>query len=137
MIRRPLPITAALALTALLAVPHTMFAAQAQNAARAQKNIASETVRTRALASHADKQQQTRKAVTSLMSQPEVQKVATRLGLDVTNVESAVASLTPQELERLADPVAQANNELAGGSTLVISTTTLLLIIIIVILVAD
>lgn len=136
--RHSFRIVAAVALTAMLAVPQSLFAAQAAaSPQQTSQNIASQAVRTRALASHVAAQQQTREAVASLLSQPDVQKVAKRLGMSVTNVESAVANLTSQELDRLAEPVAHANAELAGGSTLVISTTTLLLIIIIVILVAD
>lgn len=120
----------ALATAALFLMPQAAFAAQ-------QQHIATDAARARAIAAHTQSQQQTRDAVTSLLRVPEVQKVAERLGLKVTNVEAAVGTLTPQELERLAVPVQRAQGELAGGSTIVISTTTLLLIIIIIILLAD
>jgi hypothetical protein len=121
----------ALATTALFLMPQAAIASQQQ------QHIATDAARARAIAAHTQSQQQTRDAVTSLLRVPEVQKVAERLGLKVTNVEAAVATLTPQELERLAVPVQRAQGELAGGSTIVISTTTLLLIIIIIILLAD
>ena len=54
------------------------------------------------------------------------------------SAESAVRTLSGEELTRLADYAGQAQQELAGGAqTITISVVTLLLIIIIIILLAD
>lgn len=81
--------------------------------------------------------QTNRDAVVGLLHNAQVREVASRLGLDVTRAEGAVASLDSVELAALSDQARLADTQLAGGTnTLIISTTTLLLLIIIVILVA-
>jgi hypothetical protein len=105
--------------------------------AQSAQHVASAAMMRDAMAAQASADTQTRDSLRSLLSRDQVRDVASRLGLDVRTAERAVATLTPDELTRLADPVRQAEAQLAGGNTIVISTTTLLLIIIIVILLAD
>ena len=90
------------------------------------------------IAAQAAKDQQNRDAVLGLLQRSEVRDLAGRLGLSVKRAESAVATLTSDDLSRLAGPARLADAHLAGGTqTIVISVTTLLLIIIIVLLIAN
>lgn len=77
-----------------------------------------------------------RAAVLDAVHQPEAKQIADRLGLDLTRVDDAVATLSPSELKELAGPAraaAEARTQ-AGGDAIVISITTLLLILILVVL---
>ena len=67
---------------------------------------------------------------------PQVQALATKLGLNVTKAEAAIATISGAELQTLATQARATNAPLAGGDTVIISVTTLLLILIIVLLVA-
>ena len=82
--------------------------------------------------------QQNRQAVLSVLEQSKVREVASRLGLNVTRADAALATMTSAELAELATSARAVQTDLAGGNqTIVISLTTLLLIIIIVILLAN
>lgn len=78
-----------------------------------------------------------REAVRDVFQHSQVRDVATRLGLDVTRADGAVATMTSADLAQAAAAARTVNTTLAGGNnTVIISTTTLLLILIIVLLVA-
>ena len=99
-----------------------------------QRHVVDLAVMHQAVADQAATDQQNRDAVLSVLHRAEVQDLAGRLGLNVTNAENAVPTLSSSELARLAGPAHMANVQLAGGDTVVISVTTLLLLIILVIL---
>lgn len=106
--------------------------------AQTTQHVASATALRQAMTERVQTERQTRETLRGLLQQDRVRQVAASLGLDVRSAEQAVATLSSEDLARLADPVRQADAQLAGGqNTIVISTTTLLLIIIIVILLAD
>jgi hypothetical protein len=92
-----------------------------------------------ALAGKAESESAQRQLVRRVLSRDDVREGAARLGLNLQQADSAVATLTGSELQTLAEQAsAIESSALAGGaSTVVISTTTLLLILIIVILLAN
>lgn len=110
------------------------------SSAMAQQRHVVEPVQMRqAIADQAVRDQENRNAVLGVLQRSDVRELASRLGLSVTRAEHAVATLTSDELSRLAGPARVADAQLAGGAQqmIVISVTTLLLIIIIVLLVAN
>jgi hypothetical protein len=81
---------------------------------------------------------QQRATILGLLQRSEMRELLGRAGLDLRSAESAVRTLSGEELTRVADYAGQAERELAGGTqTITISVVTLLLIIIIIILLAD
>ncbi|MGE0043789.1 MAG: hypothetical protein AB7H88_18850 [Vicinamibacterales bacterium] len=88
-----------------------------------------------ALAERSDATTAARTSVLEALDTPEAAAAAERLGMDLADARSAVATLDGAELAQLANYAAQADEARAGGAnTVVISTTTLLLVLIIVIL---
>lgn len=83
----------------------------------------------------AAKQDTDRAAVRETLARPEVQAVASKLGLDLTRATAAVDTLSGADLEKAANAAQQVNQELVGGaSTVVISTTTIIIILLLVII---
>jgi hypothetical protein len=75
--------------------------------------------------------------VTRVLASPEASAAASRLGVDLSQAQNAVATLSGAELAQLATSARAAETDrAAGANTIVISTTTLLLILIVVILIA-
>ena len=96
--------------------------------------------RTRAmLAGKAESESAQRQLVRRVLSRDDVREGAARLGLNLQQADSAVATLTGSELRTLAEQASsiESSSLTGGASTVVISTTTLLLILIIVILLAN
>lgn len=104
-----------------------------------QRHVVTSAQVRQALTEQTQDQKQTRDALRAVLKNSQVREVANRLGLDVVKAESAVATMSAEELKQMSGPVQQLTADLAGGAnhTIVISTTTLLLIIIIIILLAD
>jgi hypothetical protein len=81
------------------------------------------------------KQDANRAAVHEALARPEVQAVASKLGLDLTRADQAVDVMSGSELDKAASAAQQVNQELVGGaSTVVISTTTIVIILLLVII---
>lgn len=81
------------------------------------------------------KQDTDRATVREALEQPEVQAVASKLGLDLTRATAAVDTMSGADLARAADAAQQVNQQLVGGaSTIVISTTTIVIILLLVII---
>lgn len=88
-----------------------------------------------ALAERADTAAAQRNSVLEALASREASAAAERLGMDLADARSAVATLDGAELAQLATYAQQADQARAGGAnTVVISTTTLLLVLIVVIL---
>ena len=69
------------------------------------------------------------------LERPEVQAVASKLGLDLTRATAAVDTMSGADLEKAANAAQQVNDQLVGGaSSVVISTTTIIIILLVVIL---
>ena len=81
------------------------------------------------------KQDANRAAVHEALARPEVQSVASAVGLDLTRATAAVDTMSGADLERAADAAQQVNQQLVGGaSTVVISTTTIVIVLLLVII---
>jgi hypothetical protein len=81
------------------------------------------------------KQDAHRAVVHEALDRPEVQAVASKLGLDLNRAAAAVDTLSGAELEKAANAAQQVNDQLVGGaSTVVISTTTIIIILLLVII---
>jgi hypothetical protein len=81
------------------------------------------------------KQDANRAAVREALGRPEVQAMASKLGLDLTKAEAAVDTMSGTELDKAANAAQQVNEQLVGGaSTVVISTTTIIIILLLVII---
>ena len=83
----------------------------------------------------AAKQDTNRATVKEALARPEVEAVASKLGLDLTRAAAAVDTMSGADLEKAANAAQQVNEQLMGGaSTVVISTTTIILILLVVII---
>ena len=83
----------------------------------------------------AAKQDTNRAAVREALQKPEVQAVASKLGLDLTRAAAAVDAMSGADLERAADAAQQVNDQLVGGaSSVVISTTAIIIILLLVVI---
>jgi hypothetical protein len=81
------------------------------------------------------KQDAKRAVVHEALGRPEVEAVASKLGLDLARAAAAVDAMNGADLEKAADAAQQVNEQLVGGaSNLVISTTTLIIILLLVII---
>jgi hypothetical protein len=78
--------------------------------------------------------------VKAALQQPEVQRVAKSLGVDITRAQGAVATLGGADLDRLAAQAQLVNDELAGGQTVRLNLLWViigLLVLILIIVAAD
>ena len=87
------------------------------------------------VADSAAKQDTKRTTVREALERPEVQAVASKLGLDLTRAVGAVDAMSGADLEKAADAAQQVNDQLVGGaSTVVISTTAIIIILLLVVI---
>ena len=81
------------------------------------------------------KQDTNRATVKDALDRPEVQAMASKLGLDLTRAAAAVDTMSGADLDKAANAAQQVNEQLMGGaSTVVISTTTIVIILLLVII---
>jgi hypothetical protein len=100
-----------------------------------QPHIVAPDQLTATVAGAAAKQDQDRATVREALTRPQVQEVASKLGLDLSRATAAVDTLAGADLEKAADAAQQVNDQLVGGaSTVVISTTTIIIILLLVII---
>jgi len=125
---RVLRSAAAIALTLSLALP---------GAALADTSSVSAADLDAALGAASRDDEVARAKVRTLLARDEVRSLAAGAGLDLQSADTALGTLSGDELHQLADTAAAADAQLAGGQTITISLVSLLLIIIIVILIAD
>ena len=90
------------------------------------------------VAAHASALAAERAELHSFLQRPEVREIAGDAGIDIATAETAVASLSADEIRLLSGQVAQVDAALAGGDSVVVSTTAIILglLILIIILVA-
>lgn len=84
---------------------------------------------------HAGNQQAERAELLAFLDRPEVRQIADGAGIDIMTAETAVASLSADEIRLLSGELAQADAALAGGDTLVISTTAIIIALLVVIII--
>jgi hypothetical protein len=116
------------ALIALIMASSSAFAGQEQH-------VVSPSQLATTVSEAAVKQDTDRAVVRETLARPEVQSVASKLGLDLTRATAAVDTLSGADLEKAASAAQQVNEQLVGGaSTIVISTTTIIIILLLVII---
>ena len=103
----------------------------------AQQHVADRAAIQGAIAAQATADEANRKLVATALHRSDVRDMASRFGLDVVEAEQALASMTSEELQQLAQPARALADHAGGDQVVVISITTLLLIIIAVLLIAD
>jgi hypothetical protein len=104
----------------------------------ARQHVIDSTVLQQAIAERSSVDSANRQMIERVLARPDVQVVASRLGLDIKDARTAIAGISGDELAAVAQTARAA--DLSGGAanpTITISLVALLLIIIIVILVAD
>jgi hypothetical protein len=100
-----------------------------------QQHVVSPSELTTTIADSAAKQDTQRATVREALERPEVQAIASKLGLDVPRAVRAVDVMSGADLAKAADAAQQVNDQLVGGaSTVVISTTTIIIILLLVII---
>jgi hypothetical protein len=76
-----------------------------------------------------------RQTIRTALQQPDVQKVAERLGLDIARAEAAVATLDGAELDRAAQQAQAVNDEIAGGQTVRLNLLWIIIALLVIILI--
>ena len=119
----------------LLVFPLIVLLMASSSAFAAQQHVVTPGQIATTVADGVAKQDANRAAVHEALARPEVQAVASKLGLDLTRATAAIDTLSGEDLARAADAAQQVNQQLVGGaSTIVISTTTIIIILLLVIL---
>jgi hypothetical protein len=90
-----------------------------------------------ALAGAANQEDAAREQVRALLAREDVRALAEAAGLDLRKADVAAATLDGEELQRVVEQAAAADETLAGGQTITISLVAALLIIIVIILLVD
>ena len=119
----------------LLVFPLAMLMMASSSALAGQQHVVSLEQLATTVADGAAKQDTNRATVREALGRPEVQAVASKLGLDLSRATAAVDTMSGAELEKAANAAQQVNDQLVGGaSTVVISTTTIIIVLLLVII---
>ena len=119
----------------LLVFPLVALMMASSSAFAGQQHVVSPGQLAATVADAAAKQDTDRATVREALERPEVQAVASKLGLDLTRATAAVDTLSGADLDKAANAAQQVNEQLVGGaSTVVISTTTIIIILLLVII---
>jgi hypothetical protein len=119
----------------LLVFPLAMLLLASSSAFAGQQHVVAPSQLATTVADSAAKQDTDREAVREALERPEVQAVASKLGLDLSRATAAVDTMSGVQLEKAANAAQQVNEQLVGGaSTIVISTTTIIIILLLVII---
>jgi hypothetical protein len=80
-----------------------------------------------------------RQAIKTALQQPDVERVARSLGVDIARANASVATLAGADLDRLASHAQLVNDEIAGGQTVRLNLLWVIigLLVIILIIVAS
>ncbi len=76
-----------------------------------------------------------RQAIRDLLARPEVQRIAGQAGLSLTRANDGIATLSGDELQRLASQARDVNSRAIGGDRIVMSSTTIIIILLIIVLI--
>ena len=74
-------------------------------------------------------------SIRTALQQPEVQRIAKSLGVDITRAEGALGTLSGAELDRVAAQAQQVNDEIAGGQTVRLNLLWVIIGLLIIILI--
>lgn len=104
-----------------------------------QAHVVDSTALDLSLAERAEATRAKRQTIRTALQQPDVQKVAERLGLDIARADAAIATLDGGELDRAAAQAQVVNDELAGGQSVRLNLLWIVigLLVIILIIVAS
>ena len=119
----------------LLVSPLVVLMMASSPAFAAQQHLVTPTQLATTVADGAAKQDANRAAVHEALARPEVEAVASKLGLDLTRATAVVDTMSAADLEKAAAAAQQVNEQLVGGaSTVVISTTTIIIALLVLII---
>ena len=119
----------------LLVLPIVALMLSSPSAFAGQQHLITPSQLATTVADGAAKQDTDRATIRQTLERPEVQAVASKLGLDLDRATAAVDTLSGSDLEKAANAAQQVNDQLVGGaSNVVISTTTLIIILLLVII---
>jgi len=122
-------------LRTLFVFPLVVLMMASSSAFAGQQHLVNPSQLATTVADGAAKQDTNRATVREALERPEVQAVASKLGLDLSKATAAVDTLAGADLEKAANAAQQVNEQLVGGaSTVVISTTTIIIILLLVII---
>jgi hypothetical protein len=86
-----------------------------------QQHVVDQSAIQNALDQHSERTSAKRQTIRAALSQPDVMKVAERLGLDVARADAAIGTLQGAELDRVAAQAQVVNDQLAGGQTVTLN----------------
>jgi 2-hydroxychromene-2-carboxylate isomerase len=89
----------------------------------------------RALAERAAAAEADRAAIRRVLDRSEVKEVASRMGLDIAQIQALVGTLDSTHLAQAADQARAVDQGLAGGATVVVTTTTIIIVLLLIILI--
>jgi hypothetical protein len=119
----------------LLVFPLVVLMMASSSAFAGQQHLVNPSQLAAAVADDAAKQDTNRAIVREALERPEVQAVASKLGLDLSRATAAVETLSGADLDKAANAAQQVNEQLVGGaSTVVISTTTIIIVLLLLII---
>jgi hypothetical protein len=119
----------------LLAFPLVILMMASSSAFAGQQHLVNPSQLAATVADGAAKQDTNRATVREALERPEVQAVASKLGLDLSKATAAVDTLSGADLDKAANAAQQVNEQLVGGaSTVVISTTTIIIVLLLLII---
>jgi hypothetical protein len=120
----------------LLVLPLALLMVVSTSAFAQQQHAVDPAAIAGAVTQHVAAQDANRAAVRDALARPQVREVAARMGVDLTRVDAAVATMSGADLQQAASAAQQVNTALVGGaSTVVISTTTILIALLVVIII--
>ena len=76
-----------------------------------------------------------RDTIRTALQQPDVQRVAATLGIDIARAEAAVGTLAAGDLERVAAQAQAVNDQIAGGQTVRLNLLWIIIALLIIILI--
>jgi hypothetical protein len=119
----------------LLVFPLVVLMLASSSAFAGQQHLVNPSQLAATVADGAAKQDTNRATVREALERPEVQAVASKLGLDLSKATEAVDTLSGADLDKAASAAQQVNEQLVGGaSTVVISTTTIIIVLLLLII---
>jgi predicted transcriptional regulator len=112
-----------------------MLMIPAHSAFADQQHVVDPSQLAAAVAQHVAAEDAVRAAIRDTLARPAVRDVATKLGLDITRMTTAVDTLSGADLERAGASARQVDHQLVGGaSTVTLSTTTIIIGLLVLIL---
>jgi hypothetical protein len=119
----------------ILIFPLMALLAASAPALAGQQHVVTPTQLAATVADHVAAEDANRAAVHEALTRPEVQNVASSIGLDLTRASAAVDTMNAADLDRAASAARNVNQQLVGGaSTVVISTTTIIIILLLIVI---